>query len=197
MVPLGLMALLAAAGCATDGDESIATPQPSPARTSAPPASAPASPEPTPTDTPTPSDPPTAPRTDPPTAPTTDPPTGDHAGEPPETSLTIVVNTGTAEGSLEWTLSCDPPDRSHPEPEAACATLADVDPEVFEPVPSDQRCTQVYGGPETATVTGELRGERLRAEFARNNGCEINRWDTLADVLQVEGDGRGGVAGGG
>lgn len=201
MVPLAVAALVVAAGCAANGEETVATPEGSPTGTSASPTPTPASPSspdsPNSTDspghtaTPTPSQRPTAPRTEHSAPPRTDPPAGDPAG-PPDTSLTIVVNTGTAEGAVEWTLTCDPPGGTHPDPDAACATLAEVDSAVLEPVPPDQRCTQIFGGPETATVTGELRGERLRAEFARNNGCEINRWDTLVDVLQVNGDGPAG-----
>lgn len=176
-----MTALLAVTGCATDGadgDETLATPQDSPTGEPTPRASASSpghSPEPAPSSTATPSEPPTAPRTD--------PPTGKPAEGPPDTSLTIVVDTGSAEGAVEWTLRCDPPGGTHPDPAAACATLAEVDPAVFDPVPPDQACTQIFGGPETATVTGELRGERLDAEFARNNGCEINRWDALAGVF--------------
>ncbi|MFW5899068.1 MAG: SSI family serine proteinase inhibitor [Jiangellaceae bacterium] len=188
LVPFVLTALLAVAGCGAGDDETIATPEPSPAGTSASPSSPAESSRATPTPTPTPSkppgEPPTEPRTDHPTAPGSEPPAGEPAEGPPDTTLTITVNTGTAEGSVEWTLRCGPPGGTHPDPGAACASLAEADPGVFDPVPPDQACTQIYGGPETATVTGELRGERLMAEFARNNGCEINRWDALADVFQ-------------
>jgi hypothetical protein len=32
-----------------------------------------------------------------------------------------------------------------------------------------------------------LDGEQIQAAFSRQNGCEIDRWDRLASVLQLEG----------
>lgn len=53
----------------------------------------------------------------------------------------------------------------------------------FDPVPGDVACTQIFGGPQTARVSGTLRGERVDARFARNDGCEMGRWDKLAPLL--------------
>ena len=101
----------------------------------------------------------------------------------PPTSLTISVDLGDGSAAQEWTLTCDPPGGSHPQPEAACAALADIDPTVFDPVPPNQVCTQIFGGPETATVSGTWNGDAVDAAFARNNGCEIARWEAAVEVL--------------
>ena len=98
------------------------------------------------------------------------------------TELTVEMRPGTGEPET-WTLTCDPVGGSHPTPAEACALLEEVGPEAFEPVPDDAVCTEVYGGPEEATVTGTLRGERIEAEFSRVNGCEIARWDALTPLL--------------
>jgi hypothetical protein len=89
------------------------------------------------------------------------------------------VYAGDGTAAQEWTLTCDPPGGSHPDTSAACAVLAGLDPTVFDPVDPNQMCTQIYGGPETATVRGTWDGEPLDASFARNNGCEIARWDAI------------------
>ena len=57
----------------------------------------------------------------------------------------------------------------------------------FEPTPGDVACTELYGGPETATVKGTLRGKAVDASFSRNNGCEISRWDAAAELLGAAG----------
>ena len=44
-------------------------------------------------------------------------------------------------------------------------------------------CTEIFGGPATATVEGTLRGEPVDAEFSRANGCEIARWDRAQALL--------------
>jgi hypothetical protein len=53
----------------------------------------------------------------------------------------------------------------------------------FAPVDARTACTELYGGPETARVTGVLDGRRVAADFSRNNGCEIARWERVAKLL--------------
>lgn len=103
-----------------------------------------------------------------------------------DTDLTIRVDDGSG-GVQEWTLTCDPPGGTHPDPEAACAALAGASREALRPPPPDLVCTQQYGGPQTATVTGVVDGAQVQAQLSRTDGCEISRWDALLPVLVVEG----------
>ncbi len=103
-----------------------------------------------------------------------------------QTSITITVDLGNGSAAQEWTLTCDPPGGTHPQPEAACAALGAVDPAVFEPVDPGQACTQIYGGPETATIRGTWNGQPVDASFARNDGCEIARWDAVVEILGAD-----------
>ena len=41
-------------------------------------------------------------------------------------------------------------------------------------------CTLIYGGPQTARVTGRLDGRRVDRRFARTDGCEIADHGRLA-----------------
>jgi hypothetical protein len=66
---------------------------------------------------------------------------------------------------------------------ALCTGLAALSEADFEPTPPETVCTQQYGGPQTAHVTGTLRGEPIDARFSREQGCEISRWDTVIPVL--------------
>jgi hypothetical protein len=45
-------------------------------------------------------------------------------------------------------------------------------------------CTQVYGGPETAVVTGAIDGEKVDRRFTRTNGCEIADYARASGLLQ-------------
>jgi hypothetical protein len=47
----------------------------------------------------------------------------------------------------------------------------------------DRACTQVYGGPDRAVVTGTLRGEQVSARFTRVDGCAIADYDALLRAL--------------
>ncbi|WP_441349409.1 hypothetical protein [Streptomyces sp. 8L] len=50
-------------------------------------------------------------------------------------------------------------------------------------MPAGRLCTQIYGGPETAHVTGVWHGRVVDATFDRRNGCEITRWRQLVPLL--------------
>lgn len=45
-------------------------------------------------------------------------------------------------------------------------------------------CTQIYGGPETARVTGTIDGKTVDRRFTRTNGCEIADFQRAAGLLQ-------------
>jgi hypothetical protein len=92
-----------------------------------------------------------------------------------ETSLTISFRERDGATPLVRTLRCDPPGGSLPRPTRACAALAALA-RPFAPIPKNVACTEIYGGPQTALVTGTYRGRRIWARFARRNGCEIDRW---------------------
>jgi len=97
----------------------------------------------------------------------------------PRYDVTIVYwPTGASGESLQATLTCDPDGGTHPDPNGACDTLLENE-DALEPVAGDVACTQIYGGDQVATITGA----GVQASLSRTNGCEIARWDALADVL--------------
>ena len=103
-----------------------------------------------------------------------EPPAAEPAGE--LAALTVEVEPGGKRAVVE----CDAPEDSD-----LCRDVAELDAEVFEPTPGNVACTQQYGGPETATVTGTFRGEEVDAKFGRQNGCEIARWEEAAPLLEA------------
>jgi hypothetical protein len=105
--------------------------------------------------------------------------------DPPGTELTVAYWPDGRDGSVrEATLTCDPDGGTHPRPSQACRALG-ADAEALAPLPPDLMCTQIYGGPEEAEITGTIEGEQVQATFSRQNGCEIDRWGRLATVLEV------------
>jgi hypothetical protein len=75
-------------------------------------------------------------------------------------------------------LHCEPVAGTIPARALACARLARIR-TPFAPVPPGVACTQIYGGPQVALVTGTFRGHRIRTTFNRRDGCEIARWDAV------------------
>jgi Subtilisin inhibitor-like len=102
------------------------------------------------------------------------------------TELTIVVDDGTGR-KRTWTLTCDPVGGTHPNSAEACAALAANGEDALPPKRKDVACTQVYGGPQRATISGTWRGRQVRSSFSRTDGCEIRRWDLLRGLLPSAG----------
>jgi hypothetical protein len=100
--------------------------------------------------------------------------------------LVVEQDAGDGAAPQRWTLVCgDAPGSAggdHPDAEAACAHLRELD-EPFAPLPDDQLCTQQYGGPQTARITGTWRGEPVDLELSRVDGCRIGQWDGLGPLL--------------
>jgi aminoglycoside phosphotransferase (APT) family kinase protein len=94
------------------------------------------------------------------------------------TSLHIGLSNTGDRMAKTYTLRCDPAGGTLPQPARACRRLAQLkDP--FAPTPKGTVCTQIYGGPQIAFVTGRFRGRSVRAHFNRKNGCEIARWNRV------------------
>jgi len=115
------------------------------------------------------------------------PASGGTEPDPPATVLTVTFWPEGRNGpSQEAELTCDPDGGTHMRPAPACKALR-ANADALPPLPPDSICTQIYGGPEEAEIAGTLDGEEVRATFSRQNGCEIDRWERLATVLQLEG----------
>jgi hypothetical protein len=102
------------------------------------------------------------------------------------TSLNITVwPDGQGQpGKKTYTLHCAPLGGTLPKRAEACAKLARMT-RPFAPVPKNTACTDLYGGPQQALVTGRLRGYSVRAGFSRTNGCEIARWNRVRFLFPV------------
>jgi hypothetical protein len=114
---------------------------------------------------------------------------GESDGNEPAAPTTRVEITLWAQGrngdqEHAAVLTCDPPGGNHTRPDEACAALARQE-AALAPVPGDAICTQIFGGPQEARVFGTVSGREVDAVFSRTNGCEIDRWDKLALLLEI------------
>jgi hypothetical protein len=106
------------------------------------------------------------------------------AGSTSLTALRVAYwEDGTGEPDAVWTLQCNPARGSLARPGRACTRLAAGGSKLFAPIPPSTVCTEIYGGPQRARVTGLLAGKRIWASFARADGCHIARWNRLAPWL--------------
>jgi hypothetical protein len=126
-----------------------------------------------------------APAPEPPAAPSSGPGQGN-------VELAITVKPSDADPEVHYTLVCvnGAPDAEskHPSADAACAALK-ANAALLSPPKrgADVVCTEQYGGPQMADVSGVVDGISVDASFTRTNGCEISAWDAAKDVLGAAG----------
>jgi hypothetical protein len=71
-----------------------------------------------------------------------------------------------------------------PDPAGALLAVERFGEDIFFPKPGPPRlCTQQYGGPQVAVVTGSIDGRPVSVTFRRTDGCEISRWRAMAPLL--------------
>ena len=100
-----------------------------------------------------------------------------------QTSVVITLwPQGQGKGAAKTAqVICDPESGNLPDIAAACGTLATpAGRAALDPVGLDRMCTELYGGPAEARITGTVAGEPVDARLSRVNGCELERWQALA-----------------
>lgn len=104
----------------------------------------------------------------------------------PATQLTVRVDPDGdgPEKAKQARISCDPGSGGRGSP---CAVAEKLRPADFEPTPDDVACTELFGGPETATISGTLERERVEGRFSRQDGCAIARWEKVSALLAEAG----------
>ena len=108
----------------------------------------------------------------------------------PVADLAIVVEHPARE-ILEYRLTClgdtatVTPEDVGVDEQAACMSLADDDvvSRLVDGPPGDRMCTEIYGGPDVATITGTIDDRSVDTAVDRTNGCGIADWDQLLSDL--------------
>ncbi|WP_299036349.1 hypothetical protein [uncultured Pseudokineococcus sp.] len=99
--------------------------------------------------------------------------------------LTVAYDDGTGTAQT-YDLACEGAQASGtaPDPAGACSAVAAAGGVEAFAVPSgDVQCTQVFGGSQTAVVSGTVEDEPVSADLARADGCDIARWDALVPLV--------------
>ena len=102
--------------------------------------------------------------------------------------LAIMIKPSESAKAVNYTLVCQngvpAAESKHPSAAAACAALK-KNAALLSPAPraTDQACTQQYGGPDQATVTGSVDGKAVESKFGLRDGCEIAQWKAAKDIL--------------
>jgi hypothetical protein len=104
--------------------------------------------------------------------------------------LTVLYDDGSGRKTT-GTLTCRGAERRAAGALAGRASAAELcaqargNAELLTTKPDRRRtCTQIYGGPQTAVVTGTIGGEKVDRRFTRTNGCELADFARAARLLQ-------------
>ncbi len=100
-----------------------------------------------------------------------------------DTDLSVTLDVDGSSGKEEpqtAEVSCD-----EDTTDDVCAAANDILAEDLDPVSPDTACTELFGGPDEATISGSLQGQDIDVTLTRANGCEIDRFDEAAPLLQA------------
>lgn len=112
---------------------------------------------------------------------------------PVEVALVVQVTAGGAGADRHGTITCQGTSAIGTghllDPAAAAAACALVQPggaaeqRLTQGPKADQICTQQYGGPQQAKITGTIRGRSIDTTVDRKDGCGIADWDLLRALV--------------
>lgn len=72
---------------------------------------------------------------------------------------------------------------THPRAASSCEVLKTKGEQLRALPRKDQICTEIYGGPQEATIRGTLNGEPVNKSLSRKNGCEISEWQAFVELV--------------
>jgi hypothetical protein len=113
------------------------------------------------------------------------------SGDGQTLNLTLTVSDGEGKDA-KATLKCDESTAEgtgflESGAEEACRNARDLEKTLTTQPPQDRVCTQIYGGPQTARITGTFGDKDVAREIKRNNGCDIEDWKQAQALLDPSG----------
>lgn len=96
-----------------------------------------------------------------------------------EDQLTITYDDGSG-SPVTRTLTCG--DAASTEEQDACLKLVELG-GPLAPAAAGQMCSMIYGGPQTAHITGVWNGVPVDESYRRTDGCEVARWNRMVPAL--------------
>ena len=100
----------------------------------------------------------------------------------PKVSLDMTVTTGRPGAKPQhWTLRCDPPGGTHPDPAGACRVLLAAG-APFAPLRGHVECPMIIAGSAKATIKGTWFGKKVNMVLV-DGGCAMARWSKIGQIF--------------
>lgn len=109
----------------------------------------------------------------------------------PKANLVIQYQPTTSGASIRLSVACvgaRATAGTHPNRKAICSLLAKKGLKIFAPTPTGMACSMIYGGPETARVTGTVGSTRVKGAFSKTDGCQVARWQAALPLFTFPGN---------
>jgi Subtilisin inhibitor-like len=91
-------------------------------------------------------------------------------------SLDITLSGGSL-AAKQWTLRCDPPGGTQPDPAAICSQLLKVK-NIFRPQLVKVMCPMILANARSFVISGTWYGHKVH-ETIVDGGCDLGRWSVL------------------
>ena len=99
----------------------------------------------------------------------------------PKVSLDITVTGKPGTRPEHWTLRCDPPGGTHPDPAAACRVLLAAK-SPFAPLVKHVECPMILASSKKATIKGTWFGKKVDSVLV-DGGCTMARWTKIGQIF--------------
>ncbi len=103
------------------------------------------------------------------------------SAHPAQASVAITVSSGPGTKAVHWTLRCDPPGGTHPDPTDACKALLTAK-TPFAPLRARLDCPMILASAKRAVITGTWFGHKVH-RVVIDGGCDLGLWDALGKVF--------------
>lgn len=110
---------------------------------------------------------------------------GQAASGQAKVSLTVTVINGPGTAPSHWTLRCDPPGGSHPNPAAICRALLHMRTTVpFAERPKRMMCPMIMISNRRIIVSGTWFGTQVRHRVIIDGGCDVGLFGAMDKLLR-------------
>jgi Subtilisin inhibitor-like len=99
----------------------------------------------------------------------------------PKVSLDMTVVLKPGAKPQHWTLRCDPPGGTHPDPAGACRVLLAAK-SPFAPIIKHVQCPMIIASEARATIKGWWFGKRVDMVMT-DGGCSMARWTKIGQIF--------------
>ena len=105
---------------------------------------------------------------------------------PARITLTVTLTSGPGSAARHWTLRCDPPGGTHPDPAATCKALLRLKSPAGQPFAARSRhvmCPMIMMSDRQIVVTGTWNGVKVHRVII-DGGCDVALFGSMSKILR-------------